>query len=80
MQTATTTDNAGRRIIDITTACGRGWGVVRETGRGFSAVYGYHTSATDYSAQTRTVCGAEKLFKSEAGAMKHATNGARSMA
>ena len=74
-----TTDNAGRRVIDITTACGRGWAVVRETGRGFSAVYGYHVG-NDYSAQTRSVYGAEKHFKSEAGAVKHATAGAQSMA
>jgi hypothetical protein len=33
----------------------------------------------DYSAQTRSVYGAERHFKSEAGAVKHATAGAQSM-
>jgi hypothetical protein len=74
-----TTDNAGRRIIDLTTTCGRGWAVVRETGRGFSAVYGYHVGS-DYSGQTRTISGAEKHFKSEAGAVKYATAGAKASA
>ena len=77
-KTAQTIDNGGRKVVDIETACGRGWGEVRETGRGFSACYGYHVH-NDYSSQSRTMYGPCKMFKSEAGAMKFATNGALSM-
>jgi hypothetical protein len=79
MNRTETNDIAGRRIIDLTTACGRGWAVVRETGRGFAAVYGYHVGS-DYSGQTRTIARAERLFKSEAGAVKYATKGAHASA